>query len=172
MKLTQRAWRKTVPLCGIVVVLAASTACRSGQGQGLYAISIPLAASANDADEQKQLIALVQDFLANVPAGKRETFDRFYADDVIYTRASGQLITKQDILAHTKDSSVVNSKISYSGDEFNVHLYGNIAVVNFRMTMHDASGDKAVTKTFRNTGTFMNRNGQWQAIAWQATPIS
>jgi hypothetical protein len=37
--------------------------------------------------------------------------------------------------------------------------------------MHATENDKLVTRKFRNTGTFMKRNGQWQAIAWQATPI-
>jgi len=38
--------------------------------------------------------------------------------------------------------------------------------------MQASENDKPVTRTFRNTGTFMKRNGVWQAVAWQATPIA
>jgi len=30
---------------------------------------------------------------------------------------------------------------------------------------------KAETVYFRNTGTFLKRNGKWQAVAWQATRV-
>jgi hypothetical protein len=66
---------------------------------------------------------------------------------------------------------VPRANATYEGQDFQVHQYGDLAVVNFRLVMHATENDKLVTRKFRNTGTFMKRNGQWQAIAWQATPI-
>jgi len=114
----------------------------------------------------------VQDFLKKVPANQRSTYNRFFADDVIYTRNSGQVVTKKDILADTGNPTVPRANAMFTGEDFTVHQYGNLAVVNFRLVMHATDKDTPVTHSFRNTGTFMKRNGQWQAVAWQATPIA
>ena len=123
------------------------------------------------ASSDQELIGVVQDFLKNVPANKRETYDRFFADDVIYTRNSGQVVTKKDILAGAGNPAEERAQATFSGEDFTVHQYGEMAVVNFKLVMHpnDAA---AATRSFRNTGTFLKRNGQWQAVAWQATPIA
>jgi hypothetical protein len=44
-------------------------------------------------------------------------------------------------------------------------------VVNFRLVLHNIEGGKPVTVYYRNTGTFLKRNGKWQAVAWQATMV-
>ena len=119
----------------------------------------------------QELIAMIQNFLRDVPKNDRATFDRFFADDVIYTRGTGQVITKKDILADTGNSTAPRANATYEGQDFQVHQYGDLAVVNFRLVMHATEDNKPLTRTFRNTGTFMKRNGQWQAVAWQATPI-
>jgi hypothetical protein len=42
-------------------------------------------------------------------------------------------------------------------------------VVNFRLVQHNEKDGKQETNYFRNTGTFLKRNGKWQVVAWQAT---
>jgi ketosteroid isomerase-like protein len=162
--------RKAIPLCGIVLVLGTS-------GCSDLTLYSPretkfIWASKSTAPAEQELVALVQDFLKNVPDNKRPTYDRFFADDVIYTRGSGQVITKKDMLADTGNPTVTRANATFTGEDFNVHQYGEVAVVNFKLVMHATDNDKPVTRVFRNTGTFMKRNGQWQAIAWQATPIA
>jgi hypothetical protein len=39
------------------------------------------------------------------------------------------------------------------------------------LVMHNIEGGNAVTVYYRNTGTFLKRNGKWQAVAWQATKV-
>ena len=128
-------------------------------------------ASQQHGDAQQGLIALIQNFLKDVPRNERATFDRFFADDVIYTRGTGEVVTKKDILADTGNSTAPRAKATYEGQDFQVHQYGDLAVVNFRLVMHATEESNPLTRAFRNTGTFMKRNGAWQAIAWQATPI-
>jgi len=135
---------------------------------------LPAAAQANpkSADESKEIIATIQKFLADVPANKRDTYDRFFADDVIYTRNSGQVVTKKDILADADNPAAPRANATFTGEDFTVHQYGDTAIVNFRLVMHGTDNGTAMTRSFRNTGTFMKRNGRWQVIAWQATPIA
>ena len=136
-----------------------------------YTAGSTVHAQAESTQAKQELITLIQKFLSDVPRNERATIDRFFADDIVYTRGTGQVITKKDILADTGNSTAPRSNATYDGQDFQVHQYGDLAVVNFRLVMHATENDQPVTRAFRNTGTFMKRNGQWQVIAWQATPI-
>lgn len=172
MSLAKKIVRRTIPLCGIVLILG-SLACDSVSFYtAMVKRSEPAEQAKLSAATQEELIALIQEFLKNVSNNERATFDRFFADDVIYTRSSGILITKKDILADTGDATVGRANATFTGEDFTVHRYGDIAVVNFRLVIHATENDKQVTRTFRNTGTFVKRSGRWQAVAWQATPIA
>jgi hypothetical protein len=130
-----------------------------------------IALSAQDPAVAQQLTQLVRDFLANVPKGDKKVFEDFFADDVIYTRSAGVTVDKAEILRNVDVRAVSEPQATYEADGFTVHPYGDTAVVNFRLVMHNVNQGKAETMYFRNTGTFLRRNGKWQAVAWQATRV-
>ena len=125
-------------------------------------------AGSQDATTQ-QVTQLVRDFLANVPKNDPKVFQEFFADDVIYTRATGLTVSKVDILRNIDVRSTNDPQMTFEGDDFTVHPYGEMAVVNFRLIAHNTENGKPTTVHYRNTGTFLKRNGKWQAVAWQAT---
>ncbi|HET8891618.1 MAG TPA: nuclear transport factor 2 family protein [Candidatus Angelobacter sp.] len=125
---------------------------------------------AQDATSQ-QVTQLVRDFLANVPRNDPKVFQEFFADDVIYTRATGVTIAKGDILKNIDVRATSDPQATYDADDFTVHPYGETAVVNFRLIAHNVENGKPMTAYYRNTGTFLKRNGKWQVVAWQATKV-
>lgn len=127
-------------------------------------------AGPQDATTQ-QVTQLVRDFLANVPKNDPKVFQEFFADDVIYTRATGLTVTKAEILKNINVRATNDPQMTFEGDDFTVHHYGEMAVVNFRLIAHNTENGKPTTVYYRNTGTFLKRNGKWQAIAWQATRV-
>ena len=169
MSLAKKVVRRTIPLCGIVLILG-SLGC--GRVSFYSYVANPASAQPDRAPASQELIVLIQEFLKNVPNNERVTFDRFFADDVLYTRGTGILITKKDVLADAGKTTAPRANATFGGEDFTVHQYGDIAVVNFRLVMHSTDNNKPVTRAFRNTGTFMKRNGRWQAVAWQATSIA
>jgi ketosteroid isomerase-like protein len=128
------------------------------------------AAVPQDATTQ-QVTQLVRDFLANVPKNDPKVFQEFFADDVIYTRATGLTIAKADILKNIDVRSTNDPQMTFEADDFTVHSYAEMAVVNFRLIAHNIENGKPTTVYYRNTGTFLKRNGKWQAVAWQATKV-
>jgi hypothetical protein len=128
-------------------------------------------AIAKDAAVTEQLIQLVRDFLASVPKGDKKVFDDFFADDVVYTRSAGVTVDKAEIMKNIDVRAVTEPQATFEADGFTVHPYGETAVVNFRLVMHDLNQGKTETIYFRNTGTFLKRGGKWQAVAWQATRV-
>ena len=122
----------------------------------------------------EDVTTLLREFIAGAGGGDRALFDKFFADDVIYTRASGLVISKADIMASLgKPAPASEGKSSYSAEDITVHEYGDTVIVAFRLVGRtDHGGGNVETSHYRNTGTFLRRNGKWQAVAWQATKIS
>jgi hypothetical protein len=117
---------------------------------------------------QVEIAAALKNFLAHVDDPK--THQDWWADDLVYTGASGAQHTKQDIVksvheeaAKPKDPKQPDSK--FDAEDIVVHQYGDVAVLAFRLVQHE--GDK--TNYYRNTGTLVKRDGHWQVVAWQAT---
>lgn len=128
------------------------------------------AADHQDPVTADQVTQLVREFLANVPRNDPEVFKQFFADDVIYTRATGLTVTKADILKNIGVRATSTPEATFAADNFIVRTYGDMAVVNFRLIGHNVEKGKPTTY-FRNTGTFLKRNGKWQAVAWQASKV-
>ena len=129
---------------------------------------------AQQTSTQQELTRMLRQFLSDAGLGNRSGFETFFADDVIYTRSTGAVVDKADILKNVETlKPTAESKTTYSADDITIHLYGTAAVVAFRLiatTQH--SDGNTQTAHYRNTGTFVKRNGRWQAVGWQATRIS
>ncbi len=138
----------------------------------LTAVFLAPMAAASDVDE---LTSLLQDFLAN--ADQRAAHERFWADDLVYSSSAGLRFGKADILegfdtAGADDEEDAAPEVVYSGEDVDVRLYGDTAVVAFKLvgtpTNKEAGGDVLY---YFNTGTFLKRDGIWKVVAWQATKI-
>jgi len=162
MKYMKRRGLKLFAVAALLPVMAAASNINPGTSS---AAPVAVNMTAEDQETAKQVEHLVRQFLADVPKNDPKVFQEFFADDVIYTRSAGVTVTKADILKNIDVRATNEPGATYEGDDFTVHPYGNMAVINFRLIQHSG----AETNYFRNTGTFLKRNGKWQAVAWQAT---
>ena len=136
------------------------------------------AALAQTAPAQAELTSLLREFLHAAEVGDRAVFDRFFADDAIYTRSAGVTITKADIMKNVEPPKPGEPRDKYGADDVTVHQHGDTAVVAFRLVQETTENGKSVTHHYRNTGTFMRLpcagdsvKNCWRVIAWQATRI-
>jgi ketosteroid isomerase-like protein len=122
------------------------------------------------AQELKELLAY---FLDGASRNDAAVHDRFWADDLIYTRSSGVREGKKAILESVRaaPASADEPPVTYSAEDVRVQQYGDTAVVAFRLIGRTGEGDAAVTAQYLNTGTFVKRSGEWRAVAWQATRV-
>ena len=132
--------------------------------------------SSNSSEVAKaELEELLDDFLQGASINNAEMHDRFWAEDLIYTSSAGERITKQDIMTgFEEDTSSVSSEDQspqYSYEDLQIMVFDEAAVVAFRLVGTTGSGTNAEEMNYYNTGAFINRNAQWQAVAWQATRI-
>lgn len=133
---------------------------------------VPMAMAQDDAQRLEERLHA---FLAGVTAGDASVHEWFWADDLVYTSSAGERIGKSNILASTSASAeeVTTLMPAYRAEAVDVRVYGDAAVVAFRLVSEmpaTESGDRVVEEYF-NTGTFLRRDGDWSAVAWQATRI-
>ncbi len=145
----------------------------------IAALALILGASAAfaQASADVELKKLLTDFLAAashspVSAEDKKMFDRFFADNVLYTRSAGATTTKTEIMKSLDEPADPKApKVSYSAEEIVGHQYGDTAIVAFRLVQRIDGDGKTEVRRYRNTATFLKRGGRWQAVAWQATRI-
>jgi ketosteroid isomerase-like protein len=127
-----------------------------------------------NAPDAGELTKLLKDFLAGAGRNDSAMHDRFWADDLIYTSAKGRRKGKADIMRELREEGPAkpgDETNVYTAEDVRIQQYGDTAIVAFRLV---ATTEKAGTKTianYLNTGTFLKRNGKWQAVGWQATAI-
>lgn len=122
-----------------------------------------------------ELTRLLNEFLAGAGRNDAAVHDRFWADDLIYTRSAGVRTNKPDLMKGVRSAPPAkpgDAITVYTGEDVRIQQYGNAAVVAFKLvgTTTNADGTKSVSNHL-NTGTFIKRNGKWQVVAWQATTV-
>jgi Domain of unknown function (DUF4440) len=133
-------------------------------------------ASPPDAGRTRSEIAtMLTTFLTPAVNNSAAGHARFWADDLVYTSSAGKVMRKADIMKSIADEpkpaagDQAKPGPVFTAEDILVRPYNNMAALTFRLVEHDPDGK---ISTFRNSGTFLLRNGKWQAITWQATRVS
>ena len=150
------------------------TMCRILLLAALLLSPLAPALAQSPAPDAAELTALLNDFLAGAGRGDVAMHDRFWADDLIYTRSAGVRLGKADILrdAGARPAPKAGDPTTvYAAEDVRIQQYGDTAVVAFRLVGTTTGGGKTEVARFLNTGTFVRRSGEWRVVAWQATKI-
>jgi ketosteroid isomerase-like protein len=143
-----------LPLVGMTILIAACSA---------------FAQTAPDAAE---LTRLLNEFLAGASRGDAAIHERFWADDLIYTRSAGRRVTKAEVMADVRSAPAPkpgDPATIYTAEDIRIQQYGDTAIVAFRLVATSDSGGTKSVANLLNSGTFVKRNGKWQVVNWQST---
>ncbi len=141
----------------------------------LALLLFPVFAAAQTAPDAAELTRLLNQFLDGAGRNDAAIHERFWADDLIYTRGVGQRIDKAELMKGVRSAPAAKPDdpvTVYTAEDVKIQQYGNAAVVAFKLvgTTKRKDGTTSISNHL-NTGTFIKRKGVWQAVAWQATPI-
>ena len=95
---------------------------------------------------------------------------RILAEYVIDTSSTGHVRGKAEGLADLESGEPKLE--SSSVDDMTVHVYGNVAVVNGNYTQKGSYKGKDISGGGRFTDVFVKRQGRWECVSTQATPIA
>ncbi len=139
---------------------------------GLFLIGLCAAVPARAADAGDtvaEITQLLEWFLAPENNPKLATHQRFWADDLVYTRSTGEVRTKPEIIAGFGSAQAPAADTSWSAEDILVRPYGDAAALTFRLV--GRSEDGSISR-YRNSAMFLKRGGDWRAVTWQATRVA
>lgn len=143
-------------------------------------VALCLSASILGAQDQPKLSPAQQEVL-NVRIALRETalrrdmaaWSRYVADDCIFSTDDGALTTKAQFIEHHKKLPPEYDH-STNPRDYVIHVYGNTAVINFRLTGHEQFTDADILSEERQTETYIKQDGSWLLVArqWGLLPVN
>jgi ketosteroid isomerase-like protein len=104
--------------------------------------------------------------------GDAKAYVSFFSDECVITGDNGALVKPEDIAKEWADDrrSGITSK---GGDplDLQVHAYGDVAVVSFRIELDEDWAGQKLFEDSRFTDVFARRAGRWLLVAHHETPI-
>ena len=123
------------------------------------------------ADDKAELTALLSEFLDGATRNDASIHNKYWADELIYTSSGGTRFGKAELMQGVTSRGMLKADeidTVYSSEDVRIMQYGDTAVVAFVLVGKSANE----TKRYLNSGTFVRKNGQWQAVNWQATRLA
>ena len=120
------------------------------------------------ADDKAELTALLDEFLAGASRNDANVHNKYWAEELIYTSSNGTRFGKAELMQGVNSREMLKPEeieTVYSHEDVRIMQYGDTAVVAFELVGKSANE----TKRYLNSGTFIKRDGKWQAVNWQAT---
>ena len=144
-------------------------------------VALCLLAPAVCAQDQPKFSPAQQEVLdarkARIEAGDKHDYaawSRFVADDCIYSTDDGEIDT--NVKAHTRERWKLPLAYDHGENprDYVIHVCGNTAVINLRVTAHEQFTDADIISEQRFTETYIKQNGSWLLIArqWGNLPIN
>ena len=98
--------------------------------------------------------------------------DRFYAEEYIFTNEDGVASNKAKEIADITSGTFRLNSFRFS--DLKVRLYGDVALVTGQNNITGRWEDiaKDVSGPYRFTDVFVKRDGRWQCVASQSSPIT
>jgi len=138
----------------------------------ILVLIMTLGLRAQTVPDTAELTRLLKEFLAGASRNDAAVHDRFWSEDLIYTRSSGRRIGKAEVMHDVRSAPAPkpgDPTTIYSAEDIRIQQYGNVAVVAFRLVGTTENDGRTQVTNYLNTGTFLKRHGQWRVVSWQAT---
>jgi uncharacterized protein DUF4440 len=120
--------------------------------------------SPGDLATEHELVRIAQELYDAIPIGNKVPWEKYVADDVIYTDENWHILTKKDLLdglsplpkGYSGSIRMANIQSRFNGDS---------AVLSYRALEEEYVFGQKLAPTYLVTDTYFKRNGRWQMIA-------
>jgi hypothetical protein len=95
--------------------------------------------------------------------------DRLLGPELTYTHSNAQVQDKNNFIGDIRTKAI--RYLSIEPSDIHVVLFGTTAVVTGSAAVHVIQNGNDLTIKIRYTNLQLNRRGEWQMVAWQATRL-
>jgi uncharacterized protein (TIGR02246 family) len=122
---------------------------------------------------EQEVRKLERDWLDAYEQHDTEAMDRVVADDFRLTQSGGAEQTKSDILAALKATrDAARPEPKFSTEDVESRVEGDKVILTGRFIQRMGRDGQSRTMEARYTDTYVKRQGRWQVVASQLTPIA
>lgn len=117
-----------------------------------------------------EILAMEDQWAAAIEHQDRATLERLAAADFRFLEEDGRWLNRSEYIAarsHNQDN--VQSAVQ---DEIEVRQYGDAVIATGRSILHGMRDGKPFVYRFRWTDVYVRRDGRWQAVSGQLTPLA
>jgi ketosteroid isomerase-like protein len=125
--------------------------------------------AATGSSVEEQIKKMERDRAAAVVKGDVATLEGLTADDYILINANGQLSDKATTMNNIKTGNIKLTANEVS--DLKVRVYGDTAVVTGKSSAKGTIGGRELKGPVMFTRVYVKKNGKWQSVAFQQTPI-
>jgi hypothetical protein len=118
---------------------------------------------------QQALLAVDAERVAAFLAADPVRLGRLLADDLTYGHTTGELDDKAQLLGKLKSGELVYQSITTR--DVVARAYGTAGVVTGTAALHVLNAHQPRDVRLRYTATYVLRDGHWQLVAYQSTPL-
>jgi len=127
----------------------------------------PAAAAAGSVTDE--ILKIEKDRAAAVVRVDVAAVDAGTAEDYTLINANGQYSGKAETMSAIKSGAIKLTANDLS--DLKVRVYGETAIVTGRSDAKGSIGGKEITAPLMFTRVYVKKNGRWQSVAFQQTPI-
>jgi len=117
-----------------------------------------------DAATEAELVRIGQELYDAIAVGNRLPWEKYVADDIIYTDENWHILTKKDLL-----DGLSPLPKGYSGSirmaSIQSRISGDAAVLSYRALEEENVFGQKLTPIYLVTDTYFKRDGHWQLVA-------
>jgi ketosteroid isomerase-like protein len=164
------------PLCAAVAMIAFAPAVAKPRHRpeppAPVAPVLPVAPVAIDpaAADRETIRARLNDWVAGMVTRDPAAIDKVLASDFQAVTYGGRLFDRAGGIAELTASPDFAIK-AVTTKQVDIRLYGDAAVVRALVAVIERRGDKVESVPIRLTQTWIRQNGEWRAVADQATRV-
>jgi ketosteroid isomerase-like protein len=118
---------------------------------------------------QDQIKKMEKDRAAAVVKADVATLEGLTSDDYILINANGQVSNKAETMSNIKTGKIKLTSNEVS--DMTVRVYGDTAVVTGKSTAKGSINGIELKGPVMFTRVYVKKNGKWQSVAFQQTPI-
>jgi ketosteroid isomerase-like protein len=126
---------------------------------------------------QAELLKIDRQWAEGVKTGDADSVRRVIADDIVITNADGSTSSKADEVQTIQSGAItmeayeiLDPKVTVL-DANNAFITGRGVIKNGRLKLPNSTRPIDISGEYRFTNVYAKRDGTWQAVASQTTPI-
>jgi len=149
---------RSSPLLAVLMCLAAPISAQK-----------PATTSSTEVAEVREAVRRYDDALRRADVA---AVGQFFAPEYTFINARGERLTRTDRLANLRSGRTAFDSLAHAPQEEQIRSYGNVVVYTTLLNLGGRYSGKAQQGRYRAMVVWIRRDGRWQQVASQMTPVA